>query len=63
MKTTGQPDYIHISESTYDLVKDDTTLFYEARKTPVKGKGDMNTFLLVRVMGKTSVILLNGVGL
>ncbi|CDJ64673.1 adenylate and guanylate cyclase catalytic domain-containing protein, putative [Eimeria necatrix] len=53
MKTTGQPDYIHISESTYDLVKDDTTLFYEARKTPVKGKGDMNTFLLVRVMGSS----------
>ncbi|KAL8433982.1 hypothetical protein ACSSS7_003467 [Eimeria intestinalis] len=50
MKTTGQPDYIHISESTYELVKDDTTLFYESRKTPVKGKGDMNTYLLVRVL-------------
>ncbi|KAL8441686.1 hypothetical protein Emag_006978 [Eimeria magna] len=53
MKTTGQPDYIHISESTYELVKDDTTLFYEPRKTPVKGKGDMNTYLLVRVLSSS----------
>ncbi|KAL8440448.1 hypothetical protein Efla_005590 [Eimeria flavescens] len=51
MKTTGQPDYIHISESTYELVKEDTTLIYEPRKTQVKGKGDMNTYLLVRVLG------------
>ncbi|KAL8451743.1 hypothetical protein Emed_001905 [Eimeria media] len=53
MKTTGQPDYIHISESTYELVKDDTTLFYEPRKTQVKGKGDMNTYLLVRVLSSS----------
>ncbi|XP_026190015.1 uncharacterized protein LOC34622156 [Cyclospora cayetanensis] len=53
MKTTGQPDYIHISESTYGLVKEDTTLIYESRKTTVKGKGDMNTYLLVRVLGSS----------
>lgn len=52
MKTTGQPDYIHISESTYELVKEDTTLIYEQRKTQVKGKGDMNTYLLVKVLGE-----------
>lgn len=57
MKTTGLPDYIHISESTYELVKDDTTLIYEQRKTQVKGKGDMNTYLLARVLGKAPLPL------
>ncbi|PFH32645.1 hypothetical protein BESB_012570 [Besnoitia besnoiti] len=51
MKTTGQPGYIHISEDSYELVKGDDTLEYEPRHTEVKGKGLMNTFLLVRVKG------------
>ncbi|CBZ50397.1 putative adenylate and guanylate cyclase catalytic domain-containing protein [Neospora caninum Liverpool] len=51
MKTTGQPGYIHISEDSYELVKGDDTLEYELRHTEVKGKGLMNTYLLVRVKG------------
>ncbi|PHJ22597.1 guanylyl cyclase, partial [Cystoisospora suis] len=51
MKTTGQPGYIHISEASYELVKDDDTLEYEPRHTEVKGKGLMNTYLLIRVKG------------
>lgn len=52
MKTTGQPGYIHISEASYELVKDDDTLEYEPRHTEVKGKGLMNTYLLIRVKGE-----------
>ncbi|EUD67234.1 guanylate cyclase, other [Plasmodium inui San Antonio 1] len=51
MKTTGKPDYIHISEATYDLVKDDKTLIYEKKETEIKGKGTMTTYLLTSVIG------------
>ncbi|CAD2104879.1 guanylate cyclase, other [Plasmodium vinckei petteri] len=51
MKTTGKPDYIHISEATYDLIKDDKTLIYEKKETEVKGKGTMATYLLTSVIG------------
>ncbi|EDL45772.1 Adenylate and Guanylate cyclase catalytic domain containing protein [Plasmodium vivax] len=51
MKTTGKPDYIHISEATYDLVKDDKTLVYEKKETEIKGKGTMTTYLLTSVIG------------
>ncbi|CRG96436.1 guanylyl cyclase, putative [Plasmodium gallinaceum] len=51
MKTTGKPDYIHISEATYNLVKDDKTLIYEKKETEIKGKGTMTTYLLTSVIG------------
>ncbi|SOV84327.1 guanylyl cyclase, putative [Plasmodium sp.] len=51
MKTTGKPDYIHISEATYNLVKDDKTLIYEKKETEIKGKGIMTTYLLTSVIG------------
>ncbi|SBS91923.1 guanylyl cyclase, putative [Plasmodium ovale curtisi] len=51
MKTTGKPDYIHLSEATYDLVKDDKTLIYEKKETEIKGKGTMVTYLLTSVIG------------
>ncbi|SBT71478.1 guanylyl cyclase, putative [Plasmodium malariae] len=51
MKTTGKPDYIHLSEATYDLVKDDKTLIYEKKETEIKGKGTMTTYLITSVIG------------
>ncbi|CRH00257.1 guanylyl cyclase, putative [Plasmodium relictum] len=51
MKTTGKPDYIHMSEATYNLVKDDKTLIYEKKETEIKGKGTMTTYLLTSVIG------------
>lgn len=51
MKTTGEPDMIHVSEATYDLLKEDDSLVWEQRQIEVKGKGLMNTFLLTNVPG------------
>ncbi|ORM42067.1 putative phospholipid-transporting ATPase 5 [Babesia sp. Xinjiang] len=51
MKTTGECGHIHISESTYDLVKSDTTLNFDHRETFVKGKGIMKTHLLLSAEG------------
>ncbi|EDO05171.1 Adenylate and Guanylate cyclase catalytic domain family protein [Babesia bovis T2Bo] len=53
MKTTGESGYIHISTSTYDLVKSDVTLHFEHRETFVKGKGIMNTHLLISAEGSS----------
>ncbi|CEM36626.1 unnamed protein product [Vitrella brassicaformis CCMP3155] len=46
MKTTGEADHVHISNSTYEHVKSDPRYKWEARKTHVKGKGLMDTYLL-----------------
>uniref|UniRef100_A0A0G4H3R3 P-type phospholipid transporter n=1 Tax=Chromera velia CCMP2878 TaxID=1169474 RepID=A0A0G4H3R3_9ALVE len=49
MKTTGQPDHIHVSNTTYDLLNQTSNaseLDWEHRKTTVKGKGEMDTYLL-----------------
>eukprot|EP00923_Selenidium_pygospionis_P038561 GHVN01067189.1.p1 GENE.GHVN01067189.1~~GHVN01067189.1.p1 ORF type:complete len:3341 (+),score=384.02 GHVN01067189.1:158-10180(+) len=51
MKTTGAPDNIHCSGSTFALVEHDKSLSWEPRTITVKGKGDMNTFLLKTVAG------------
>lgn len=51
MKTTGEADMIHISEATFDLVKDDDSLIWEQREIDVKGKGIMKTYLLTGVPG------------
>jgi class 3 adenylate cyclase/HAMP domain-containing protein len=46
MESHGEPGKIHVSESTYELLKDDFTL--EKRGTiKVKGKGEMTTFFLI----------------
>eukprot|EP00920_Eleutheroschizon_duboscqi_P034413 GHVT01082609.1.p1 GENE.GHVT01082609.1~~GHVT01082609.1.p1 ORF type:complete len:1166 (+),score=131.50 GHVT01082609.1:275-3772(+) len=63
MKTTGKPDHIHISKDAYELVKDDATLIYEERSTYVKGKGAMNTYLLVKVVGSYYPNFANDAGL
>ena len=46
MMSTGQVDHIHISASTYEHVKGEPHYTWTARKTFVKGKGDMDTYLL-----------------
>ncbi|KAK1444216.1 putative phospholipid-transporting ATPase [Babesia gibsoni] len=51
MKTTGEVGYIHITDSTYELVKSDETLHFSHRKTFVKGKGVMMTHLLISAAG------------
>ncbi|GFE52627.1 guanylyl cyclase [Babesia ovis] len=51
MKTTGENGHIHISNSTYDLIKTDVTLHFDRRETFVKGKGVMTTYLLVSAEG------------
>ncbi|BAM40652.1 guanylyl cyclase [Theileria orientalis strain Shintoku] len=51
MKMTGEVGKIHISESTYELLKDDRTLEFTSRQTQVKGKGLMNTYLLEKAIG------------
>jgi class 3 adenylate cyclase len=44
--TNPHPDKIHISPSTYDLIKDFTAFEWDPRQTKVKGKGEMTTYLL-----------------
>lgn len=51
MKSTGEVGYIHITDSTYNLVKADTTLHFSHRETDVKGKGLMTTHLLIAAGG------------
>ncbi|EAN33133.2 Adenylate and Guanylate cyclase catalytic domain protein [Theileria parva strain Muguga] len=51
MKMTGEVGRIHISESTYELVKGDKTLEFINREIAVKGKGVMNTYLLEKALG------------
>jgi class 3 adenylate cyclase len=49
MKLTGQPDLIHISSATYDLIKDSCTFEWTPQRIDIKGKGFMNTYLLAKV--------------
>ncbi|CAE7681267.1 unnamed protein product [Symbiodinium sp. CCMP2592] len=46
MMSTGMVDHIHVSASTYEHVKDEQQYSWLARKTTVKGKGEMDTYLL-----------------
>merc|ERR1719238_1619732 len=47
MKSTNPAaDRIHISKSTHDLIEDCDCFEWSSRKTMVKGKGEMDTFLL-----------------
>ncbi|EKX73567.1 guanylyl cyclase, putative [Theileria equi strain WA] len=53
MKSTGEVGHVHISESTYELIKSDETLQFEQKDTFVKGKGTMKTYLLKSVLGSS----------
>ncbi|GIX61929.1 guanylyl cyclase [Babesia caballi] len=53
MKSTGEVGHIHVTDSTYNLVKSDTTLHFDHREIFVKGKGVMTTHLLVSAGGST----------
>ncbi|MEB3827664.1 adenylate/guanylate cyclase domain-containing protein [Phormidium sp. CCY1219] len=46
MESHGIPGYIQISESTYELLRD-RYRFEERGTIPVKGKGEMKTYLLI----------------
>eukprot|EP00928_Gymnodinium_smaydae_P028092 TRINITY_DN21522_c0_g1_i1.p1 TRINITY_DN21522_c0_g1~~TRINITY_DN21522_c0_g1_i1.p1 ORF type:complete len:2517 (+),score=570.63 TRINITY_DN21522_c0_g1_i1:247-7551(+) len=48
MQSTGVANGVHISNTTYEYVKD--MYEFEARKTEVKGKGVMDTYLIKRTM-------------
>lgn len=47
MCSNGRRNHLHISESTYNLVCQDERFFWEARQVYAKGKGNLNTYLLV----------------
>lgn len=45
MESTGEPMKIHVSESTYELTKEEFD-YSESVSVSVKGKGEMNTYFL-----------------
>ncbi|KAG2433540.1 hypothetical protein HYH02_012657 [Chlamydomonas schloesseri] len=45
MESTGKPGCIHVSESTYELLRDDVDGWVPTGGIEVKGKGRMNTYL------------------
>ncbi|CAE8722507.1 unnamed protein product [Polarella glacialis] len=47
MCSTGKVGHVHVSESTYGHVSMDKRFSWENRQTEVKGKGAMNTYLLI----------------
>jgi magnesium-transporting ATPase (P-type)/class 3 adenylate cyclase len=47
MTSTGQKNHVHVSSQTYQHVKDDPRFSWEQRNTFVKGKGNLDTYLLV----------------
>jgi class 3 adenylate cyclase len=53
MESHGVPGAIHVAEPTYKLLKDDY-VFESRGSIPVKGKGEMKTYLLVRRMRERS---------
>merc|ERR1719159_2377924 len=47
MKSTNpSANRIHISKATHQLIEDESCFEWSSRKTMVKGKGEMDTFLL-----------------
>ncbi|CAK0875724.1 unnamed protein product, partial [Prorocentrum cordatum] len=48
MQSTGKRNKLHVSGATWEHLKDDTRFSWEPRKTEVKGKGLMDTYLLRR---------------
>jgi hypothetical protein len=47
MESSGEVDKVNISQSTYDLIKDDTAFTFEARgKINVKGKGEIEMWFV-----------------
>ncbi|CAE8649019.1 unnamed protein product, partial [Polarella glacialis] len=47
MCSTGQDGHVHVSESTWELIPADECFNWVKRKTSAKGKGVMNTYLLM----------------
>lgn len=47
MQSTGETNHVHISASTYSYVSGDSRFSWEEREIFAKGKGKMNTYLLV----------------
>ncbi|CAK0808016.1 unnamed protein product, partial [Prorocentrum cordatum] len=52
MQSTGVRNGLHVSGATWELLQHDTRMEWEARKTQVKGKGLMDTYLLKRYSRK-----------
>ena len=49
METNGQPNQVNVSQSTYELLKDDPAFEFEYRgKIEVKGKGEMDMYFVSR---------------
>jgi adenylate cyclase len=47
MESNGEPEKINISQSTYDLLKDEPSLFFKSRgKILAKGKGQMEMYFV-----------------
>jgi class 3 adenylate cyclase len=44
METTSKPMKIHISEATYELIKDNGFIFSDPEIMEIKGKGPMKTY-------------------
>merc|ERR1719424_2012971 len=49
MQSTGAENHVHVSEFTYTHIQYDSQFAWTARKTLVKGKGEMDTYLLKRI--------------
>lgn len=56
MKSTGEPGRIHASAATHEFLKEDLSLVWDPRHIEVKGKGLMDTYLLIDVQGTTPII-------
>ena len=61
METNAQPGQIQVSEKVYMLLKDDFE-FVSSGVRSIKGKGQMNTFLLVGVKNGATLGLSSGGG-
>ena len=56
MESHGNPGRIHVSEATYELLKD-KFLFEERGTTHIKGKGEMNTYWLKGAKNSATSVL------
>jgi len=52
MQSTGQENHVHVSAGTYEHIREDSRFSWTERKTQVKGKGLMDTYLLNRSSGR-----------
>ncbi|KAH0482664.1 MAG: hypothetical protein KVP17_004583 [Porospora cf. gigantea B] len=59
MKTLGEVSTVHISADTHQLVASERSFIWEERQCFVKGRGYMNTYLLLRVLDQPPDSLLS----